>query len=236
MGDVPAAILAGGLATRLGPLVSEVPKALVDIAGRPFIEHQLELLRRNGVRRVVLCVGHRGEQIEARLGDGASLGLDLAYSHDGPRLLGTGGALRRAAELLGHTFWVLYGDSYMDIDYAAVLADHLSSPTLGTMTVLRNDDRWDRSNAVFRDGRLVRYDKKARTPEMTHIDYGVSLLRRVALLRIPPDEPYDVADLYRDLVQEGQMRGYEVTRRFYEIGTPEGLAETRRFLGGPESA
>lgn len=232
MGDVSAAVLAGGLATRLGPLASEVPKALVDVGGRPFIEHQLELLRRNGVRRVVLCLGHRGEQIEEHLGDGGSLGLELLYSHDGPRLLGTGGAVRRAAPLLGDVFWVLYGDSYMDIDYGAVLADFLSRPALGIMTVLRNQDRWDRSNAVFRDGRLLRYDKKARTPEMTHIDYGVSLLRREALLRVPPDEPHNIAELYRDLVADGQMRGHEVSRRFYEIGSPEGLEETRSFLSG----
>jgi NDP-sugar pyrophosphorylase family protein len=233
MRDVPAAVLAGGLATRLGPIVSELPKALVDVGGRPFIEHQLELLRRNGVRRVVLCLGHRGRQVEAHLGDGASLGLEIAYSYDGPQLLGTGGALRRAAPLLGHVSWVLYGDSYMDIDYAAVLEDFLSRPALGVMTVLRNDDRWDRSNAVFRDGRLLRYDKKARTPDMTHVDYGVSLLRRVALFRVPEGEPYDLADLYRDLVAEGVMRGHEVTQRFYEIGTPESLEETRRYLAGP---
>ena len=232
MRDVPAAVLAGGLATRLGSAVAEMPKALVEVAGRPFIEHQLELLRKSGVQRVVLCLGHRGEQIEAHLGDGRALGLELAYSYDGPRLLGTGGALRQAAPLLGHTFWVLYGDSYMDIDYGAVLADYLSRPTLGIMTVLRNDNRWDRSNVAFRDGELVRYDKKAPTPDMTHIDYGVSLLRRVALFRVPADQPYDLADLYRDLVADGQMRGHEVSRRFYEIGTPASLEETRRFLAG----
>jgi NDP-sugar pyrophosphorylase family protein len=230
MADVPVALLAGGLATRLRPVTATVPKALVEVAGRPFIDHQLALLRRNGVRRVVLCLGHLGEQVEAHLGDGQAHGLELAYSHDGPRLLGTGGALRRAAPLLGDVFWVTYGDSYMDIDYAAVLAHFAGADALGLMTVLRNDDRWDRSNVVFRDGRLVRYDKRAASPEMNYIDYGVALLRREALERIPPDRPCDLADLYGALVAEGRMLGYEVARRFYEIGTPAGLEETRAYL------
>jgi NDP-sugar pyrophosphorylase family protein len=230
MNDVPAALLAGGLATRLRPVTETIPKAMVDVAGRPFIDHQLDLLHRHGMRRVVLCLGYRGEQVEAHLGDGTSRGLELRYSHDGPKLLGTGGALKRAAPLLGDVFWVLYGDSYMDIDYAAVLADFRSRGALGLMTVLRNDDRWDRSNVVFRDGRLVRYDKEQRTPDMTHIDYGVALLRAAALDRVPADSPYDLAALYHSLVAEGRMVGHEVSERFYEIGTPEGLEETRRYL------
>jgi N-acetyl-alpha-D-muramate 1-phosphate uridylyltransferase len=230
MARVPVAVLAGGLATRLRPVTEAIPKAMVDVAGRPFVDHQLDLLRRHGMRRVVLCLGYRGEQVEAHLGDGSSRGLELRYAYDGPSLLGTGGALKRAAALLGDVFWVLYGDSYMDIDYRAVLADFLSRESLGLMTVLRNEDRWDRSNVVFRDGRLVRYDKKHPTPDMTHIDYGVGLLQSAALDRVPADSPYDLADLYHALVEEGRMTGYEVTRRFYEIGTPEGLEETRRHL------
>jgi len=156
--------------------------------------------------------------------------MELRYSYDGPRLLGTGGSLRRAAPLLGELFWVVYGDSYTDIDYRGVLSEFARRDVLGLMTVLRNDDRWDRSNVVFRDGRLIRYDKHARTPEMTHIDYGVALLRRAALERIPSDQPSDLADLYRELVDEGLMAGHEVMRRFYEIGSPEGLQETRVFF------
>jgi len=228
--DVPVALLAGGLATRLRPVTQTIPKALVDVAGRPFIDHQLDLLKRNGIRRVVMCLGYRGEQVEEHLGDGFAWGMELRYSYDGDRLLGTGGAVKRAASLLGEVFWVMYGDSYMDIDYRAVLADFLSRDMLGLMTVLRNQDRWDRSNVVFQGGRLLRYDKKDCTEDMTHIDYGVALLRRAVLDRIPADVPFDLADLYRDLVAEGRMSGYEVTNRFYEIGTPEGLEETRRHL------
>lgn len=233
MEDVPAALLAGGLGTRLGPSAATMPKALVPVGGRPFIDHQLGLLRRNGVRRVVLCLGHRGEAVEAHLGKGDAHGLSLEYSYDGDRLLGTGGALRRAAPLLGALCFVLYGDSYTDIDLASVLAAFETSDAWGLMTVLRNEGRWDKSNVLFRDGRLLRYDKRAPSPDMAHIDYGVALLRREGLERILPEGPYDLADLYHDLVDEGRMIGFEVTRRFYEIGSPEGLAETRAWFEGP---
>jgi NDP-sugar pyrophosphorylase family protein len=228
--NIPAAVLAGGLATRLRPVTTTIPKALVDVCGRPFIDHQLALLRRHGIRRVVLCLGHLGEQVEEHLGNGAVHGLQVRYAFDGKQLLGTAGALRRAAPLLGNVFWVMYGDSYMDIDYRAILAAFLARDCVGLMTVLHNQDRWDCSNVVFRDGRLIQYDKRARTAAMTHIDYGVALLRQTALERIPPDRPSDLADLYSSLVAEGQMIGYEVTQRFYEIGSPAGLEETRAYL------
>jgi MurNAc alpha-1-phosphate uridylyltransferase len=229
MSDVSVALLAGGLATRLGPITTTIPKALVEVAGRPFIDHQLLLLARNGVRRVVLCLGHLGEQVERHLGASAH-GLDLVYSHDGARLLGTGGALRLAAPLLGEVFWVMYGDSFLDIDYAAVLADFRRRDPLGLMTVIANNNQWDRSNALFRDGRLVCYDKRRPRPEMAHIDYGVALLEGAVLDRIPADRPSDLGDLYHELVAEGRMVGHEVTRRFYEIGSPAGLEETRAYL------
>lgn len=230
MEDVPAALLAGGLATRLRPVTETLPKALVELAGKPFIDHQLDLLRRNGIRRAVLCLGHLGEQVESHLGDGSRYGMELRYSYDGPRLLGTGGAIRRAAPLLGELFWVMYADSYMDIDYRAVLSDFAARNLMGMMTVLANQNRWDKSNVVFRDGRLIRYDKRRQTPDMQHIDYGVALLRRDAVERIPAGEPFDLADLYSRLVEEGQMAGHEVHNRFYEIGTPASLEEARKYL------
>ncbi|MDB5294785.1 MAG: Nucleotidyl transferase [Phycisphaerales bacterium] len=248
---VPVALLAGGLATRLRPITETIPKALVELAGRPFIDHQLALLRRNGIRRVVMCLGYLGERVRDHCGDGRRYDMELAYSFDGDRLMGTGGAIARARHLLGSAaddpLWVMYGDSYMDIDYQAVLDAFLSpgaggpvessaatgeatQPPLGLMTVLRNGDRWDKSNVVFRDGVLVRYDKRNKTPDMQYIDYGVGLLRTAAVDRIPTDRPFDLADLYTALVAERRMVGYEVTQRFYEIGTPESLAEARAYL------
>lgn len=227
---IPVALLAGGLATRLRPITQKIPKALVELAGKPFIDHQLALLHRHGIRKVVLCLGYLGEMVEQHLGDGSKFGMELKYSYDGQTLVGTGGAIRRAAHLLGEVFWIMYGDSYMDIDYPAVLADFASRESLGMMTVLRNNNQWDRSNVVFRDGQLIRYDKRSQTPEMNYIDYGVGLLRRDALERIPADHPYDLADLYSELSRKGQLAGHEVFTRFYEIGTPQSLEEARAYL------
>jgi NDP-sugar pyrophosphorylase family protein len=227
---VPAAILAGGLATRLRPITQTIPKAMVEVAGRPFIEHQLALLQRKGIRRVVLCLGYLGERIEQHLGNGSAFGLDLQYSHDGDRLLGTGGALRRALPLLGEVFWVLYGDSYMDIDYPAILAHFIADQARALMTVIQNENRWDTSNVVFREGRLLCYSKRATTPQMKHIDYGVTLLNQEVLASLPADEPADLADLLSALAARGELMGHEVTQRFYEIGSHRGLEETQRYL------
>jgi NDP-sugar pyrophosphorylase family protein len=227
---VPAALLAGGLATRLRPITEKIPKALVDIDGRPFIDHQLALLHRNGIRRVVMCLGYRGEMVREHCGDGGRYGMDLAYSFDGEKLMGTGGALKRAAHLLGDVFWVMYGDSYMDIDYRAVLAAFDRSGAHGLMTVLCNQGRWDKSNVVFRGGKLLKYDKRNTTPDMDYIDYGVGILRRETLDEMPDDRPIDLAELYTRMVGEGRMVGYEVTNRFYEIGTPAALEEAREYL------
>jgi NDP-sugar pyrophosphorylase family protein len=224
------AILAGGLALRMRPLTESLPKALIEIAGRPFVEHQLELLQRRGLLKVVLCVGYRADAIEARLGDGSALGLEIRYSRDGERLMGTAGALRRAAPLLGERFFVLYGDSYLDVDYAEVLdaARRAAAPAL--MTVYKNEGRWEQSNVLFRDGRLLAYDKRAPAPEMRHVDFGLGVLHASALERVPADEPHDLAELYRSLAENGLLAGYEVSQRFYEVGSPEGLAEMRELL------
>jgi NDP-sugar pyrophosphorylase family protein len=233
--SVPVAILAGGRATRLHPLTAAVPKALLDVAGRPFIDRQLALLRRRGLRRAVLCLGHLGEQFESHLGDGARVGMALSYSHDGPTPLGTGGALRRALPLLGELCFVTYGDAYLDIDYEAMLADFRGRSQPALMAVLENDGRWDASNVLLRDGRLVRHDKERPTPDMRHIDYGVALLRRSAIERIPPDRPSDLSALYADLVARGMMGAHEVDHRFYEIGTAAGLEEARAHFAGRTS-
>jgi len=228
--SLPVAILAGGLATRLHRLTERIAKALVEVAGRPFVVHQLELLRRNGLTDIVLCLGHLGDQVRETLGDGARWGVRVRYSSDGQALLGTGGALRRALPPLGDAFFVLYGDSYLDCDYAAVERAFRTSGMPGLMTVYRNDDRWDRSNVLHFDGRTVRYDKHERTPDMRHIDYGLGAFQARVLGRCPAGKPLDLSAVYRDLVAEGQLAAREVTDRFYEIGSPEGLAETRRRL------
>ena len=227
----PVAILAGGLATRMHPVTERIPKALIEVAGRPFIEHQLTLLRREGVARVVLCVGFLGEMIEASVGDGARFGLSISYSFDGERLLGTGGALRHALPMLGEQFFVLYGDSYLDIAYAPVQAAFRRSGKPALMTVFRNEGRWDTSNVLFDGERVVRYDKRHPSAEMKFIDYGLGILNG-DMLRTARDEAFDLSDLYAALARDGRLAGYEATTRFYEIGTPSGLAEADGYLRG----
>ena len=232
LADIPLALLAGGAGTRVQSVSRTVPKALFEVNGRPFIAHQLELVRRHGIRRVVICSGHLGDQTEAYVRDGRDFEIEVTYSRDGEVLLGTAGALRKAAPLLGPLFWVMYGDTYLDVTFADVLASFRGSPALGLMTVFRNENRHDRSNVACRDGVLRAYDKRNPTADMTHIDYGLSLLRAAALEGVPAGIPADLGDVYHRLVAQGMMDAFEVRRRFYEIGSPEGLAETRRFLAG----
>jgi NDP-sugar pyrophosphorylase family protein len=223
---LPVAILAGGLATRLGAVTQTIPKALLDVAGKPFIEHQLALLRAAGVTRVVLCVAHLADQIEHVLGDGARFGLAIAYSHD--QLEGTGGALRRALPLLGSKFLTLYGDSYLRCDYAGIAAAFDASGKLGLMTVYENDGRYDASNVEW-DGQIRRYDKTPGVTGLTHIDWGLGGFDARAFAGYPEGR-LDLAVVYRDLLARGELFGFEVHDRFYEIGSAAGLAETRRLL------
>lgn len=228
--SLPAAILAGGLATRLGPLTEKIPKSLIDVAGKPFAVHQIELLRRHGVTEIVFCVGHLGGKIRTELGNGSSFGVRLNYVFDGSILLGTGGALRKALPLLGEAFFVLYGDSYLDCDYAAIEQALCTSGKLGLMTILQNLDKWDRSNVLFEEGQIKRYDKKHQTPDMKHIDYGLGVFQEKVFRFCQEGVPIDLAQIYQDLVAQDQLAAFEVTQRFYEIGSPSGLEEARRFL------
>lgn len=228
--DWPVAVLAGGLATRLRPISATIPKALVEVAGEPFVAHQLRLLARRGVRRVVLLLGHLGEQVAAYVGDGARFGLSIQCQFDGDRLLGTGGAVRRALPLLGERFIVTYGDSYLDVPIAPIARAFARNRKPALMVVLRNEGRWDTSNVTFRPDGTVHYDKRHPSPAMAYIDYGIALLRSEVLSRYEPNVTLDLADVYQALSARGELAGYEVFRRFYEIGTPEALAEADRHF------
>jgi NDP-sugar pyrophosphorylase family protein len=221
----PVAILAGGLATRLGEMTKTIPKSLLDVAGRPFIEHQLALLSAAGVRHVVLCLGHLGEQVQSLLGSSHE-GIELAYSFDGGELRGTGGALKRALPLLGEKFLVLYGDSYLRCDYAAIAKAFVESGKRGLMTVYKNDGQFDASNVDFAGGKITRYAKGV--PGMTHIDYGLGGFHRDAFASF--DGKFDLVAVYQALLAGDDLFGYEIRERFYEIGSVSGLEETRRLL------
>jgi NDP-sugar pyrophosphorylase family protein len=226
----PVAILAGGIATRLRPITDKIPKALATVAGEPFLAHQLRLLRAAGLSKAVLCVGYRGEMIEEEFGDGAAFGVELTYSFDGPELLGTGGAIKKALPLLGASFLVLYGDSYLPIDYAAPVKALATTGKPGLMTVFKNEGRWDKSNVAFDNGVINSYDKKNPTPDMKFIDYGLGIFRAEALQGWSENEAFDLADVYRDLITRNELAGYEVKQRFYEIGSAAGLAELDEAL------
>lgn len=228
---LPVAILAGGLATRLRPLTETIPKSLVEVAGEPFLAHQLRLLRSTGIVKAVICAGYLAEQIQDFAGDGSRFGMHLSYSLDGPTLLGTAGALRRALPLIpGDNFLTVYGDSYLPCDYAAVARTFLESGKRGLMTVYRNQGQWDTSNVEFRDGGILRYDKKNRTPEMHHIDYGLGAFHRSIFEEIPEGTPSDLAAVYQELLAAGDLAAFEVPQRFYEIGSFAGIQELTEFL------
>jgi len=224
------AILAGGRATRLRPVTETVPKSLLELNGEAFAVHQLRLLRANGIRRVVLCVGHLGVLVQRAIGNGGAVGLQVDYSFDGPALLGTGGAVKNALPKMGESFFVMYGDSYLPCDYAAIERNFKSAGALGMMTVFRNEGKWDSSNVEFEAGTILAYSKTDRTPRMRYIDYGLGVFRADAFENVPPGNPCDLSQIYADLLQRKQLAAFEVRERFYEIGSPAGLRETAEFL------
>jgi NDP-sugar pyrophosphorylase family protein len=224
----PVCILAGGLGARLGDRVRETPKPLIEVAGEPFLLHQLRLLAVHGAGEIVLCVGYLGELVERQIGS-ERFGMRIAYSYDEPGLDGTLGAVRRARALLGERFLVLYGDTYLRVDYAAVARTWAESGLPAVMTVLRNEGRWDTSNVVFEDGMVKHYDKQKPTSDMHWIDYGLGGLTAHAVA-LAPDGERDLSVLYRLLAERGELAGFPADERFYEIGSPTALAETEAFL------
>lgn len=232
---LPVAILVGGLAARLRPLTETTPKALLDVAGKPFIVRQLDYLRDQGVSHIVLCTGFLGEQIRGVVGDGSAWGVSVSYSQDWPMLLGTGGALKLALPLLGSRFLVLYGDSFLPVDFASVEHKFLGGGKPALMTVMHNAGRWDSSNVLFRDGVIVEYNKRAPTPEMRHIDYGLGALSADVLMDHEAEGAFDLADIYHGLSLSGQLAGLEVHERFYEIGSSKGLAEAADYFRGRDN-
>jgi NDP-sugar pyrophosphorylase family protein len=223
---LPVAILMGGMATRLGTIAQSTPKSLVPINGEPFLAHQLRLLRRSGIRRAVLCVGHLGNTIREYAGNGDRFGIELEYSFDGPTLRGTAGAIRPALPLLGRSFFVLYGDSYLPCDYSLAREIFEHSGKLGLMTVYPNKDRWDASNVEYAGGRIIAYDKRQRTPRMHHIDYGLGVFQAEAF----SGAATDLAEVYRELLDRDQLAAFEVEERFYEIGSVSGIEDLSRAL------
>jgi len=225
-------LLAGGMGTRIKSVAGNLPKALIPVAGRPFIRHQLELLRRNDLVNVLLLVGYRGDLIERELGDGSSIGFNITYVHEQPdRLLGTGGAILNALDHLADEFMIMYGDSYLPVDYQAMIQWYKSQKRPAVMSVFKNHGQWDSSNVRIGNDRVIYYDKKAKPGDADYIDYGLSILTKNIMRRyLQHPVPLDLAVILSDLVASDQLAAYEVTQRFYEIGKPEGLAELDALL------
>jgi NDP-sugar pyrophosphorylase family protein len=224
-----AVILAGGKGTRLQKAVGDAPKAMAPVNGKPFLEHQLTLLRDAGVEEAVLCLGYKAEVIRSYFGDGSRVGLQLRYSVE-EEPLGTGGALVNAAPFLQDAFLLTYGDAYLLLDYRDIMTSFLRSGLHGLMVVYKNRDQFDASNTVVADGRVVFYSKREKRPDMVFIDAGLSVFHRSALAYAPEEKSFDLSRLFVRLIEEKQMAAYETGQRFYEIGSPGSLEEFRRFL------
>ncbi|MDR3254848.1 MAG: NTP transferase domain-containing protein [Synergistaceae bacterium] len=235
---MPLALLAGGSAQRIRPLSEKIPKALIEINGRPFIDYQLELLGSQGIEKVVLCLGYLGEIIQEYLGDGKRYGLQLQYSYDGDKPLGTGGAIKKALPLLDERFFLLYGDSYLPIDFKSVEMAFIHSEKRCLMTVYRNKGLWDTSNVAYVAGKsqdtfgdVACYNKNMPTSDMNYIDYGLSCLLSSEISNEKNDF-FDLSDFFTRLSSGGQLAGYEVTERFYEIGSFSGIDDFSCFIKG----
>jgi len=227
---LPVVILAGGLATRLYPATLVIPKSLIEINGHPFIHHQLMLLKEKGITEVILCVGHFGEMIETYVGDGSRFGLAVNYSYDGDVLLGTGGAIKKATQTLKGSFMVQYGDSYLDIDLKPIVRRYYTEKRPVLMTIYRNQNAFDTSNIIMKDGRIIKYDKKHRDPAMEYIDYGLIVAHKEIFNTYPRDGPFDLSGVLSRSVDAGLVSSYEVEQRFYEIGSVQGIKETGDYI------
>jgi NDP-sugar pyrophosphorylase family protein len=224
------AILAGGLATRLRPLTVDTPKALVLVAGEPFAFHQLRLLQSYGFRQAVFLIGYLGDQIIDAVGDGSAFGMSVDYVSDGATLLGTGGALARALPELGDPFAMIYGDSWLEFDYAAAVEAFHASGKSALMTIIAADTGAEKPNVEWVDGQILKYGKANRAPAMRHVDYGFSVFHACVFKNIPKDKPTDLATIQSDLADRGDLAGFVVDRRYLEIGNPEGRQALEDYL------
>ena len=226
---LPVAILAGGLGTRLGKKALNKAKVLIDVAGKPFISRQLNYLSDQGIKDIVICVGHLGNQIKNYIGNGSKYNLNVSYSDDSDRLLGTGGSIKKACQILGEHFFILYGDSFLPVNFTLIEKAYFQEKKPALMTVLKNKERWDKSNAYFKD-KCVKYNKKKPQKNMDYIDYGLNIVKNSIFSDFPSNEVFDLADVFENLSNKSLLAGFEIYDRFYEIGSINGLNDTIEFF------
>lgn len=224
------AILAGGYATRLGPLTRDIPKCLIEINGRPFVDWQLDLMIDKGYSDFVFCLSYKSNLIQEHLGDGSDRGVRIQYSLDGETQLGTGGAIQKALSMLGPAFGVLYGDSYLPMNYQQAEQLFLGSQSHALMSVYKNQNQFDKSNVEFVDGKLLNYEKAANNTRMQHIDYGITFFKEAAFQSWADQSSFDLSKVCNQLAKHKQLDGFEVFERFYEIGSIQGIQEISQYL------
>jgi MurNAc alpha-1-phosphate uridylyltransferase len=224
-------VLAGGLATRMRPETEQVPKSLLLVNGRPFVDWQLDRFVASGARSVLMCVGFLGEQIETHVKRALDRGLTVGYSYDGEQLLGTGGALRRAFARLESEFVVTYGDSYLPFDYAAPLADLRAQPdAVATMSVYRNGGELGESNVALDGDWVAKYAKGTHDATLDCIDYGAIALRRSSLDGIEDGAVWGIEALLGKLARQRKLRAFVAPERFYEVGSKAGRRALEQHL------
>lgn len=223
-------ILCGGLATRLMPITTKIPKSMVLIKNKPFLEYQLKLLKSNGLRDIVLCIGYKGAQIKKYFGKGKKFGVSIKYSSDGKKLLGTAGSLKKAEKLLKEEFLLMYGDSYLPFDFQRAIKFFREEKKLGLMTVFKNYNKYEESNVKVSGKMVKKYSKKFRTKDMRYIDYGASIFKKEILKFIPKNKFYDLSLIHKVLIDKEQLLAFDSKKRFYQIGSFEGLEEFKKYI------
>lgn len=224
-------IIAGGLATKLEGLSINTPKSMIRVGDKPFLQYQIELLKKSNVKNIVLCIGHLGNQIKEYFGSGGRFNVEIKYSEDGEKLLGTGGALKKAESLLEDNFMLMWGDSYLLLDYKNIWDTFLGNNNKeGLMVVYKNYNKRVPSNVIIKDGVVKLYDKQNLTPEMIYVDGGLSILRKSVLSRIPAEKPFAVETIFNQLSLERNLLAYETQQCFYEIGSVAGLKEFENLI------
>jgi len=226
----PVIILAGGLATRLRPITQTIPKAMIEVSGKPFIEHQLNLLKEKGISKVILCVQYLRQEIEDFVGIGERFGMEVKYSYDGDKYLGTGGAVLNALKLVGNEFFILYGDSYLDINYADAYNFYNQRKETALMTIIKNNNNWDKSNIIYHNNKIIEYDKEKNSSDMEYIDYGLGIVTKEAFNKFRYSSKFDLSLVYQELIKNSNLIGYPADKRFYEIGSFEGIKDTENYI------
>ncbi len=223
--------MAGGLATRIRPLTNEIPKSLVSIEERPFLQYQIELLTCYGIKDIILCVSYMGKKIENCFGDGNKYNARIIYSYEKEKLLGTGGALKLAEKNLKENFFLIWGDSYVNLNYKEMHDFHLKNSDNFdvTIAIFYNIRNYDKSNIVYKSGKIKKYEKNS-TDKMKYIDAGVMVINKKLLLRIPPGKVFQIENLFTKLAKEEKIKPFLIKKRYYEVGSLKGLNQFTKFV------